>query len=46
MHRLRHRVVVGDRHQDVADHHLVLPLLVYLICKEKMMVQMIHLDVM
>jgi hypothetical protein len=38
-HRLRHRVVVGDRHQDVADHHLVLQLLAYLICKEKMMVQ-------
>jgi hypothetical protein len=37
MHRLRHRVVVGDRHQDVADHHLVLQLLVYLIYMEKMM---------
>ena len=36
MHRLRHRVVVGDRHQDVADHHLVLQLLVYLIYMEKM----------
>jgi hypothetical protein len=39
MHRLRHRVVVGDRHQDVADHHLVLLLLVYLIYTEKLMVQ-------
>ena len=38
MHRLRHRAVVGDRHQDVADHHLVLLLLVYLIYTEKMMV--------
>jgi hypothetical protein len=38
MHRLRHRVVVDDRHQDVADHHLVLPLLVYLIYREKMLV--------
>jgi hypothetical protein len=37
MHRLRHRVVVGDRHQDVADHHLALQLLVYLIYMEKMM---------
>jgi hypothetical protein len=36
MHRLRHRVVVGDRHQDVADHHLVLPHLVYLICMENL----------
>jgi hypothetical protein len=36
MHHLRHRVVVGDRHQDVVDHHLVLQLLVYLICMEKM----------
>jgi hypothetical protein len=36
MHRLRHRVVVGDRHQDVVDHHLVLQLLVYLICMEKL----------
>jgi hypothetical protein len=36
MHRLHHRVVVGDRHQDVADHHSVLPLLVYLIYTEKM----------
>jgi hypothetical protein len=45
MHRLRHRVVVGDRHQDVADHHLVLLLLVYLIYTEKKMVLMIHLDV-
>jgi hypothetical protein len=35
MHRLRHRVVVGDHHLDVVDHHLVLPLLVYLIYKEK-----------
>jgi hypothetical protein len=38
MHRLRHRVVVGDRHQDVVDHHLVLLLLVYWIYTEKMMV--------
>jgi hypothetical protein len=45
MHHLRHRVVVGDHHQDVADHHLVLQLLVCLIYKEKMMVQMIHQDV-
>jgi hypothetical protein len=37
MHRLRHRVEVGDRHQDVVDHHLVLQLLVYLIYMEKMM---------
>jgi hypothetical protein len=37
MHRQRHRVVVGDRHRDVVDHHLVLQLLVYLIYKEKMM---------
>jgi hypothetical protein len=37
MHHLRHRVVVDDRHQDVADHHSVLLLLVYLIYKEKMM---------
>jgi hypothetical protein len=36
MHRQRHRVVVGDRHQDVVDHHLVLQLLVYLIYMEKM----------
>jgi hypothetical protein len=36
MHHLRHRVVVDDRHQDVEDHHLVLRLLVYLICMEKM----------
>jgi hypothetical protein len=36
MHHLRHLVVVGDRHQDVADHHLVLQLLVYLIYKEKL----------
>jgi hypothetical protein len=28
--------VVGDRHQDVVDHHLVLQLLVYLICMEKL----------
>jgi hypothetical protein len=34
---LRHRVEVGDRHQDVVDHHLVLQLLVYLIYMEKMM---------
>jgi hypothetical protein len=38
MHRLHHRVVVGDHHQDVADHHLVLPLLVYLIYMETLMV--------
>jgi hypothetical protein len=37
MHHLRHRVVVDDRHQDVADHHSVLLLLVYLIYREKMM---------
>jgi hypothetical protein len=37
MHRQRHRVVVGDRHLDVVDHHLVLQLLVYLIYMEKMM---------
>jgi hypothetical protein len=37
MHRQRHHVVVGDRHQDVVDHHLVLQLLVYLIYMEKMM---------
>jgi hypothetical protein len=37
MHRLRHRVVVGDRHLDVADRHLVLLLLVYLFYTEKMM---------
>jgi hypothetical protein len=37
MHHLRHRVVVDDRHQDVADHHSVLLHLVYLIYKEKMM---------
>jgi hypothetical protein len=36
MHHLRHRVVVDDHHQGVADHHLVLRLLVYLICMEKM----------
>jgi hypothetical protein len=37
MHHQRHRVVVGDRHLDVVDHHLVLLLLVYLIYREKMM---------
>jgi hypothetical protein len=37
MHRLRHRVVVGDRHLDVVDHHWVLQLLVYLIYREKLM---------
>jgi hypothetical protein len=37
MHRLHHRVVVGDRHLDVADRHWVLQLLVYLICKENLM---------
>jgi hypothetical protein len=37
MHRLRHRVVVDDHHQDVVVHHLVLQLLVYLIYMEKMM---------
>jgi hypothetical protein len=36
MLRLLHRVVVGDRHQDVVDHHLALQLLVYLIYKEKL----------
>jgi hypothetical protein len=36
MHRQRHRVVVGDRHQDVVDHHLVLQLLVYLIYMENL----------
>jgi hypothetical protein len=36
-HHPRHRVVVGDHHQDVADHQLVLQLLVYLIYMEKMM---------
>jgi hypothetical protein len=45
MHRLRHHVVVGDHRQDVVDHHLVLLLLEYLIYTEKMMVRMIHLDV-
>jgi hypothetical protein len=38
MHHLHHRVVVGDRHQGVADHHLVLPLLVYLIYTETLVV--------
>jgi hypothetical protein len=37
MHRQRRHVVVGDHLQDVADRHLVLQLLVYLICMEKMM---------
>jgi hypothetical protein len=37
MHRLRHRVVVGDHHLDVADRHLALQLLVYLICMENLM---------
>jgi hypothetical protein len=45
MHRLPHHVVVGDRHQDVVDHHLVLQLLAYLIYTEKKMVLMIHQDV-
>jgi hypothetical protein len=36
MLRLLHHVVVGDRHQDVVDHHLVLQFLVYLIYKEKL----------
>jgi hypothetical protein len=45
MHRLRHHVVVGDHRQGVVDHHLVLLLLEYLIYTEKMMVRMIHLDV-
>jgi hypothetical protein len=39
-HHLRHRVVVDDRHLDVADHRQVhRQYLVYLICKEKMMVR-------
>jgi hypothetical protein len=37
MHHQRRRVVVGDHHLDVVDHHLVLQLLVYLIYMEKMM---------
>jgi hypothetical protein len=36
-HHQRRRVVVGDHHLDVVDHHLVLQLLVYLIYMEKMM---------
>ena len=40
---LRHRVVVGDRHLDVADHLLVHLHLACLIYKEKTMVR--HLDV-
>jgi GTPase Era involved in 16S rRNA processing len=40
MLRLRHRVVVDDRHLDVADHQQVLrQFLVYLIYKEMMMVR-------
>ena len=39
MLRLRHRVVVDDRHLDVADHHLVHLHQVYLIYKEMMMVR-------
>jgi hypothetical protein len=38
MLHLRHRVVVDDRHLDVVHHLLVHLHLVYLICKEKMMV--------
>ncbi len=45
MHRLRHRVVVGDHRQDVVDHHLVLLLLEYLIYTEKLKALMIRLDV-
>jgi hypothetical protein len=37
MHHQRRRVVVGDHHLDVVDHHLVLQLLVYWIYMEKMM---------
>jgi hypothetical protein len=44
-HHQRRRVVVGDHHLDVVDHHLVLQLLVYLIYTEKKMVLMIHQDV-
>jgi hypothetical protein len=39
MLHLRHRVVVDDRHLDVVHHLLVHLHLVYLICKEKMMVR-------
>jgi hypothetical protein len=40
MLRLRHRVVVDDRHLDVADHQQVHhQYLVYLIYKEMMMVR-------
>jgi hypothetical protein len=40
MHHLRHRVVVDDRHLDVADHLLVhRHYQVYLIYKEMMMVR-------
>jgi hypothetical protein len=40
MHHLRHRVVVDDRHLDVADHRrLHHQYLVYLIYKEMMMVR-------
>jgi hypothetical protein len=39
MLHLRHRVVVDDRHLDVADHLLVRLHLVYLIYKEMMMVR-------
>jgi hypothetical protein len=45
MHHLHRRVVAGDRHQDVADHHLALLLLVYLIYTEKLKALMVHLDV-
>jgi hypothetical protein len=39
---LRHRVVVGDRHLDVADHLLVQVHLVCLIYKEKTMVRHLY----
>ncbi len=42
MLHLRHRVVVDDRHLDVADHLLVHLHLVYLIYKEKMMVRHLY----
>jgi hypothetical protein len=45
MLRLRHHVVVDDRHRDAVGHHLVRQLLAYLIYRERMMEQMIRLGV-